>query len=118
MKKFMFLPGLLVIAALVLGLSAFKKQKPTPIKAWFECIDPSHPADDVSYDYLSGQSPSCNGSDQVCSVYADVANPNDPTAMWLPVQNTTGTSENSLEQLGDASDDFTSQTADVKLEDN
>ena len=121
MKKLFFVSALVLIAGIVTltTLSSFSNKKTLdPVKAWFECIDPAHPEDSVSYIYLSGQSPDCSGSDQVCAIYADVANSGDPSSAWKPVESATMTSENSLEQLATASYDFTFQTDDVRLEED
>lgn len=114
MKIKIFSVAVLLALGVTVIFSAFKPMKSTAVdRAWFECIDPSHPELASSYQYLDGQSPSCEGSTDVCAVFADIANPSAPDANKVPVELSVNGNGQSLEDLSNDSQDFTEPTSNV-----
>ncbi|HEX7844216.1 MAG TPA: hypothetical protein VF476_00365 [Chitinophagaceae bacterium] len=115
MKKLFFIGALVLATGFVLFSSFAEKKNKKFSRAWFHCIDTENPELAASYEYMDGQSPSCSGIEDVCAVYADVANPEAATSLQYPVELEIDGNGASLEELGEDSEGFTEETDDVKL---
>lgn len=110
MKKFKIAFPFLAIV-LAIAASAFTAQPPASAfsEAWFVYDGVGLKTDADSYTfYHQSSNPGCSGSNALCAVRAEIANPGDNQQDWIP-------DESSLQQLAQSSNDFQMQTTEVRL---